>query len=43
MPPRLVYSENAEENKALDRLIDDNITEGLHPDLLVNDDEEGED
>lgn len=37
MPPKLVETMSLEETKALARLIDVNIEEGLHPDLLESD------
>lgn len=35
--PKISYSLNAEENKMLDRILDAQIEEGLHPELLEND------
>lgn len=44
MPPRLVEALSIEDQKALDRMIDVDVEEGLHPDLreVVQDDESDE-
>lgn len=42
MSPKLVYSLNAQESKDLDRMIDVDIEDGMHPDLLEDLDEDEE-